>query len=239
MEAGADRIRGRPSRDVAGINVFLSYACGAVSLPFSLGEQPRHHCFRDHLWVFPSPWTARCNGEPEDINDRQRRVAATNEFLEKQHADTDSTLTSLEAKLHEGNPGNGKRAASGGPDNKIARDYDAAQKQYAALQTQLSQTRAVERLENTALGERLQLVSAASLPESPVFPDRWVFAFVGLGTGLLLGTGVLLISHYRRTAARGQRPLANNQIQMAGQPAPATLPAPRVVNFVIGSAWCP
>jgi capsular polysaccharide biosynthesis protein len=48
-------------------------------------------------------------------------------------------------------------------------------------------------------------MDAPNLPDSPTFPNRFVFAFGGLGSGLVLGLLLVALLEYRDTSLRNER----------------------------------
>jgi uncharacterized protein involved in exopolysaccharide biosynthesis len=75
---------------------------------------------------------------------------------------------------------------------QLTRDYDTAQKFYDDLLAKKSQSEMQTDMERRQQGEQMNVLNSASLPESPSFPVRWMFAGGGLGGGLVLGIiGVL------------------------------------------------
>jgi polysaccharide chain length determinant protein (PEP-CTERM system associated) len=75
--------------------------------------------------------------------------------------------------------------------NQLMRDYDTAQKFHADLLAKSSLEMATD-MEPGQQGGQMRLLNAASLPDTPSFPNRLVFAGGGLGAGLVLGLGIAL-----------------------------------------------
>src|SRR6201981_1243690 len=59
---------------------------------------------------------------------------------------------------------------------QLTRDYDTAQKFYADLLAKRSTSEMATDMEKRQQGEQMHLLNAASLPESPSFPNRLLFA---------------------------------------------------------------
>lgn len=72
----------------------------------------------------------------------------------------------------------------------LTRDYNLAKAKYDELNSKRAQSEIATTLENQGRGERLQLLDQASLPETPVKPNRWMIVGAGLGIGLMLGVFV-------------------------------------------------
>ena len=80
-------------------------------------------------------------------------------------------------------------------------DYDSAQKNYDDLLTKKSAANLTVTMNNMAEGEQMSLLNPANLPDSSDFPNRLLFAVVGLGIGLLFGIPLALL-HSRREEKR-------------------------------------
>jgi len=88
---------------------------------------------------------------------------------------------------------------------KLTRDYEAAQKFYDDLLTNQSESAMTTEMEKQQQGEQMRLVSDATLPDSPDFPNRWLFAGGGLGAGLALGCGIALWLELRDKSIRTEQ----------------------------------
>ena len=71
----------------------------------------------------------------------------------------------------------------------LALEYDVAQKIYVDLLTKRSSAALGISMEDQRRGEQMNILVPASLPDSPDFPDRLLFALGGMGVGLMLGIG--------------------------------------------------
>jgi capsular polysaccharide biosynthesis protein len=59
-------------------------------------------------------------------------------------------------------------------------------------------------MEKRQQGEQMHLLNQASLPESPSFPNRLLFAAGGLGGGLVIGMGLALWMELRDKSIRNE-----------------------------------
>jgi len=84
----------------------------------------------------------------------------------------------------------------------LTRDYDNSQKYYQDLLTKKSTADLTVKMTNQSEGERMFNLNPASLPDSPSFPNRWLFAGGGLGAGLALGLGLALWLELRDQSIR-------------------------------------
>jgi polysaccharide chain length determinant protein (PEP-CTERM system associated) len=75
----------------------------------------------------------------------------------------------------------------------LTRDYDNAQSFYQDLLKKKSSSELAYDMENQAQGEQMTILNPASLPDSPSFPNRLVFAGAGLGAGLALGLFLAIV----------------------------------------------
>jgi polysaccharide chain length determinant protein (PEP-CTERM system associated) len=85
----------------------------------------------------------------------------------------------------------------------LQRDYENIRAQYDSAVQRLSQASMGERIEVTARGQRISLIEAAAVPDSPASPDRPMIAAGGFGIGLALAAGFfVLVELLNRTVRR-------------------------------------
>jgi polysaccharide chain length determinant protein (PEP-CTERM system associated) len=87
---------------------------------------------------------------------------------------------------------------------ELARDYDNAQKVYQDDLTKQSTSKMASQAEQQQQGEQMTLLNPATLPDTPSFPNRLLFAAGGLGAGLALGVGLALWLEFRDKSIRTQ-----------------------------------
>jgi polysaccharide chain length determinant protein (PEP-CTERM system associated) len=75
---------------------------------------------------------------------------------------------------------------------QLTRDYDTAQKFYNDLLAKKNQSGMQTEMERAQQGEQMRLLNPANLPDSPSFPNRWLFCGGGLGIGLAIGFGLAM-----------------------------------------------
>jgi len=75
---------------------------------------------------------------------------------------------------------------------QLTRDYDTAQKFYNDLLAKKNQSGMQTEMERAQQGEQMRLLNPANLPDSPSFPNRWLFSGGGLGIGLAMGFGLAM-----------------------------------------------
>jgi polysaccharide chain length determinant protein (PEP-CTERM system associated) len=88
---------------------------------------------------------------------------------------------------------------------QLTRDYETAQKLYNDLLEKKSNSEQASAAERNQQAERLFVVSPASLPERPSFPNRPLFAAGGLIVGLGLGLGMIVITEMRDKSLRSEK----------------------------------
>src|SRR5258708_35205414 len=89
----------------------------------------------------------------------------------------------------------GRIASSPGVEGEykaLARDYDNAQKVYQEDLAKQSTSKMATQAQQQQQGEQMALLNPANLPDSPSFPNRFLFAGGGLGAGLAVGLGLTL-----------------------------------------------
>jgi uncharacterized protein involved in exopolysaccharide biosynthesis len=87
----------------------------------------------------------------------------------------------------------------------LTRDYDTAQKFYNDLLAKKSESAMQTDMERGQQGEQMRLLNPANLPDSPSFPNRWLFSGGGLGAGLAIGMGLALWMELRDKSIRTEQ----------------------------------
>lgn len=88
---------------------------------------------------------------------------------------------------------------------QLTRDYETAQKFYNDLLAKKSESQMATDMERRQQGEQMRLLNPADLPDSPSFPNRWLFAGGGLGAGFVVGLGVALWMELRDKSIRTEQ----------------------------------
>ena len=87
---------------------------------------------------------------------------------------------------------------------ELARDYDNTQKIYQDLLADKSKSDMALKMEQQQEGEQMHLLNPASLPDSPSFPNRPLFAGGGSGRRSGAGIGLALWLELRDKSIRTQ-----------------------------------
>jgi polysaccharide chain length determinant protein (PEP-CTERM system associated) len=85
---------------------------------------------------------------------------------------------------------------------ELTRDYETLQKVYDMDLAKQRESEKQTAMELEQQGETMRILRPADLPDSPSFPNRWLFAGGGLASGLALGFGLALWLELRDTAVR-------------------------------------
>lgn len=93
------------------------------------------------------------------------------------------------------------------PANQIAldalnRDYANTQQQYNTAVGRQSQAAAGERIEVLSKGEKISVLDAATVPNSPAKPNRPLIALGGIAAGMFLGIGTIVLTELLNRAVR-------------------------------------
>ena len=88
---------------------------------------------------------------------------------------------------------------------QITRDHEAALQFYNNLLSKTNESTMATNLERRQQGEQFQVLDAANLPDTPVFPNPFVFAGGGFFLGVMLGLAVSALLEYRDTSLRSER----------------------------------
>jgi uncharacterized protein involved in exopolysaccharide biosynthesis len=76
---------------------------------------------------------------------------------------------------------------------EITRDHETALLFYKDLLSKRDQSTMATDMERRTAGENFRVLDPASLPQKPSFPNRLLFAAVGLAAGLVVGVGLAYI----------------------------------------------
>jgi uncharacterized protein involved in exopolysaccharide biosynthesis len=128
----------------------------------------------------------------EDLKSRQDAAQGTAHFLAKQVEDAKQNLDDLDKKL--------VALKNQHVPSSLAVDYENARKVYQDDLAKQSAAKMTAQAEQQGQGEMMALLNVASLPDSPWFPDRLVFAAGGLIAGLMFGIGLALWLRYKPRA---------------------------------------
>jgi len=90
----------------------------------------------------------------------------------------------------------------------ITRDNDNAQSFYRDLLAKKSSSEMATSMENQQQGEQMRILNPATLPDSPSFPNRPLFAGGGLGAGLALGIVIAIWLEFRDKSIRTEKDAA-------------------------------
>ena len=85
---------------------------------------------------------------------------------------------------------------------ELTRDYDNAEKVYQDDLAKQSTARMASQVEQQQQGEQMALLNPATLPDTPEFPNRLLFAGGGLIAGLVFWIGLALWLRYRAATLR-------------------------------------
>ena len=85
---------------------------------------------------------------------------------------------------------------------QLAQDIQNAQKTYEGLLADKSKADLTVNMTNQSEGERMINLVPANLPDSPSFPNPWLFSGIGLGAGLALGFGLAMWLELRDQSIR-------------------------------------
>ena len=88
---------------------------------------------------------------------------------------------------------------------QFTRDYDTAQKFYNDLLAKKSESEMTTDMERRQQGEQIRLLNPADSPDSPSFPNRWLFTGGGLAAGLVTGLGLALWLELRDKSIRTEQ----------------------------------
>lgn len=135
----------------------------------------------------PKPPTLQAVRESRDLENTIRRLQSAIEArdLEIQNADKDLKRLNASIKTYQGRIETvplGEKEYS-----EILRDREIARLKYIDLNEKLQKAEIAQEMEGRKQGETLELLDPASLPSTPMEPQRPLVISIGAGLGLLLG----------------------------------------------------
>jgi uncharacterized protein involved in exopolysaccharide biosynthesis len=133
----------------------------------------------------------------ENLKSRELSIKETTAFLNKEVDEVKRALEALDTQF--------LARTKGRAPGMLTLEHEIEKKAYADQLSKLNQAQAAAMmatdLEAAQLSEQMQLGFPADLPDSPIFPNRLLFAEGGLGAGLALGLGLLLRRRFRRATS--------------------------------------
>ncbi len=80
--------------------------------------------------------------------------------------------------------------------SRLDRDYEIHKTTYQQLKERLEQARITQRLGKSDNGTRFKVIEPARLPQTPLFPNLWLFFFGSIVVGMSAGIGVAFVAEY-------------------------------------------
>lgn len=115
--------------------------------------------------------------------------------LEQQHAGIETALAKLKDSIDR-TPGIAVQL------DGLNRDYANIQDQYNKASDRLAKAATGERIEALSKGQRIGVLDAAAVPDSPSKPNRPRIALLGAAAGLMLGFGIVVLLEILNTSVR-------------------------------------
>ena len=132
------------------------------------------------------------------IQTMQTRIRAADLQIEEATREVDTIrerISDLEKQLQEAPIGEQEYTS-------LQRDYQLAKSRYDELNLKKSQSEIATDLEARKQGETLELLDAASLPESPTEPQRTMIILTGVGCGIALGALLVFFREMKDTSLK-------------------------------------
>ncbi len=145
--------------------------------------------------VGPSKDKLESMGEVERLQTALRAKDIEAQSLTKEAAQVETAMRGYQARI-EGLPVGEREYA------EITRDRDMAKERYQDLQAKLNASQMSTRAEGRKLGETLEVIDQASLPETPTEPKRQFIIPSGLGVGIALGIILVAIREIKDTSLK-------------------------------------
>jgi polysaccharide chain length determinant protein (PEP-CTERM system associated) len=88
---------------------------------------------------------------------------------------------------------------------QVTRDHDIALGFYNSLLSKMNESSMATALEHRQQGEQFHVMDAPNLPDSPTFPNPYIFAGGGLFAGIMIGIFITAWLEYRDTTLRNEK----------------------------------
>jgi len=88
---------------------------------------------------------------------------------------------------------------------QVTRDHETALDFYNTLLKKMNESSMATALEHRQQGEQFRIMDAPNLPDTPTFPNPYIFAGGGFAAGLILGLLIAAFLEYRDTSLRTER----------------------------------
>ena len=88
---------------------------------------------------------------------------------------------------------------------QITRDHEAALQFYNNLLSKTNESTMATNLERGQQGEQFQVLDPPNIPDTPVFPNPYIFSIGGFVLGVLLGSGIAAMLEFLDTSLRTER----------------------------------
>jgi uncharacterized protein involved in exopolysaccharide biosynthesis len=88
---------------------------------------------------------------------------------------------------------------------QVTRDHNIAQEFYNSLLQKMNESSMATALEHRQQGEQFHVMDAPNLPDSPTFPNPYLFAGGGLFAGIMIGVFISAWLEYRDTTLRNEK----------------------------------
>jgi hypothetical protein len=129
----------------------------------------------------------------QSLRSRAQTSSSTSEFLQRQLDDAKARVVTIEKELTKyRKKGNHRSVEEESRYRSLLRDYEDAKKFYADLLRKLEQAEISTTLESEQEGYKILVLEPATLPQSPSFPNRILFAAVGSAVGLAFAVTLAL-----------------------------------------------
>jgi polysaccharide chain length determinant protein (PEP-CTERM system associated) len=88
---------------------------------------------------------------------------------------------------------------------QVTRDHETALGFYNSLLAKMNESSMATALEHRQQGEQFHVMDAPNLPDSPSFPNPYIFAGGGLFAGIMIGAAIAAWLEYRDTTLRNEK----------------------------------
>jgi polysaccharide chain length determinant protein (PEP-CTERM system associated) len=137
-----------------------------------------------------------------DVDGNVQRLESASRAKDLEIADLDSQIKDVQASINRLEGQINATPLGEQEYSDLLREREIAKQKYIELDSRLSTAEIAQDLENRGQGEKLELLDAASLPQTPTEPKRPMVIGIGAGLGLMLGVVIAAAREMKDTSLK-------------------------------------
>ncbi|MBZ5632443.1 MAG: hypothetical protein LAO55_04875 [Acidobacteriia bacterium] len=137
-----------------------------------------------------------------DVDGNVQRLESASRAKDLEIADLDSQIKDVQTSINRLEGQINATPLGEQEYSDLLREREIAKQKYIELDSRLSTAEIAQDLENRGQGEKLELLDAASLPQTPTEPKRPMVIGIGAGLGLMLGVVIAAAREMKDTSLK-------------------------------------